>query len=702
MSNYNPTLKAAIAAAIHSPADPKITGAALQEQLLSIVESIDAGALFMGAATPATVPGTQSNAFYLATATGTYESFLGADGNALAIADGEAALLRSVWSEGNLRWEKATLPVGDNSAKVYDPTSLETGYWGIWNAETDELNIPPSSNALAQAWRRLRVAVKKGDQITLKTKGGTSGRAYALTDSDGVTYSYADRLADYTDDPATLTAAKNGYLYVNCNADHAGKFSLSVKAAEAEGTAVADTYNPKANLAKPGLKVLFVGNSYTNNMTTYLPDLIEAAGIGTDTFSIYKATVGGGSFKKWYDIYNDEGEAYAIGKVAGKTLDGIATGQAPAGDGSSFRAALSNARWDIVVVQHASAYLTDYDSWSSTTGAGGYMTLFLPIVRSTNPQASIGFVLCHSYSDDYQYNPEHSSDERWIGIVEAAKSFCAAHDVSFLVPYGTAIQSLRGTGLNDNANDFTHDGTHLAAGIGRYTAAACLFQALIAPHTGKSIVGNTYTNTSVPDDPTDGSTGIVQITADNARLAQIAAFKAVYDPYSLSEPSASDVIPDGTDKPADQEDIARYLEAAELAEMGYDNFGFEEVWVIAKRLHDGSAFPNYAVTLTAYGHKTFAIENESGALYRSDPIGFFPDRRLLDLVQEFVGQIYDYDGQRMLTVNGDLKILVGDKGYPVWAVPLDDVRFYVVSGGSRNETQYAYQFTYEILLAPVQ
>ncbi len=113
---YNSTLKAAIEAAIHTPADPKISGSILQQKLLEIISAIDAGAVFKGVATPASSPSGESNCFYLASTEGTYTNFLDTNGNAIVLAEGEVALLASIYNNDVLRWTKNLVPGrGENS-----------------------------------------------------------------------------------------------------------------------------------------------------------------------------------------------------------------------------------------------------------------------------------------------------------------------------------------------------------------------------------------------------------------------------------------------------------------------------------------------------------------------------------------------------------------------------------------------------------
>ena len=87
----------------------------------------------------------------------------------------------------------------------------------------------------------------------------------------------------------------------------------------------------------------------------------------------------------------------------------------------------------------------------------------IQIIRESNPQAAIGFYLIHSYGSNYSGNTERSSQKRWLNIATAIKEMRLNYGIDFIIPYGTAVQNLRASHLNDG-NDFSTDGTHLADG----------------------------------------------------------------------------------------------------------------------------------------------------------------------------------------------------------------------------------------------
>lgn len=292
---------------------------------------------------------------------------------------------------------------------------------------------------------------------------------------------------------------------------------------------VAKMYNPPVDFHKADLKVLDIGNSYTRDAQTYLPQIVQAAGIGKD-FSLYMAYRGSGSYKSWVDCWNDrDTEPYSISFCTGTQIQGV-SGEGYAANGSLFRKALESVKWDIILIHQVSTYSNDYSLWEGD-GPGGYLTELIHIIRKTNPQATIGYLMTHSYRGTYWANTEKSSLKRWENIVEATKQLKADYGIDFIIPYGTAVQNLRASSLND-AYEFSDDGTHLGAGLGDYVAGCCYFQSLLAPRYGVSILGNSFRLTNL----NESSNGIKNVTDKTAPVAQKAAMLATYNMWTLSNP----------------------------------------------------------------------------------------------------------------------------------------------------------------------
>jgi prefoldin subunit 5 len=308
---------------------------------------------------------------------------------------------------------------------------------------------------------------------------------------------------------------------------------LEMRISEASGT-VSKMYNPPVNFHKADLKVLDIGNSYTQDAQTYLPQIIKASGIDDD-FSLYRAFRPSASFKTWVDCWNDsDNEYYSIDFCAGTSLGGI-SGSGSASDGALFRKALQSVKWDIILIHQVSTYSNDYSLWEGN-GAGGYLQELIRIIRVTNPQATIGYLMTHSYRGSYWANSEGSSYLRWRNIADATKQLKLEYGIDFIIPYGTAVQNLRASSLNDGY-EFSEDGTHMGAGLGDYVAGCCYFESLLAPRYGVSIWGNTFRLTNL--DESKG--GRRNITDQTAIVAQKAAILATLDMWNVSDPDSYDM-----------------------------------------------------------------------------------------------------------------------------------------------------------------
>ena len=302
------------------------------------------------------------------------------------------------------------------------------------------------------------------------------------------------------------------------------------------GVTAPHMFNPILNLQKTQLRVLDIGNSYTEDSTHYIPEIVSASGVDVSDMCLYKATRGGASFKNWYDIYHNQDTAgYGISRVVGG-LSADISGTAAAGNGEKFRNTLANNEWDLIIIHQVSTYAPYYDRWEENNNAG-YLSKFIRLLRKHQPKATIGFLLVHSYWSGYSANTEKSSLQRWKLIAESAKKLRANYGIDFIIPYGTAIQNLRASSLN-NEYDLTADGTHCANGLADYTAACAYYQMLFAPRYGVNILGNTARITVSPTETYPSSD--ISVTDENAPVAQKAAFLASYNWYDCINPDDID------------------------------------------------------------------------------------------------------------------------------------------------------------------
>ena len=103
MTNWT-KLKKAIADVIKTNGNQEITGAIMQQTLMSIVDNVGSNAQFGGVAVPSTVPAdTDGSVFYLASTKGTYPNF-----NNIEVDASEIAVFTKDTAG---TWVKTSLPI---------------------------------------------------------------------------------------------------------------------------------------------------------------------------------------------------------------------------------------------------------------------------------------------------------------------------------------------------------------------------------------------------------------------------------------------------------------------------------------------------------------------------------------------------------------------------------------------------------------
>ena len=261
-----------------------------------------------------------------------------------------------------------------------------------------------------------------------------------------------------------------------------------------------------------------------------------------ERLSLCTLTRSSGSFRSWSNCYYDLDEQPChFRRVLGAP---VVTPDCDADpyDGSLMRSVLTEQTWDLIVLHQRSEYAHLYDQWAGD-GDAGHLDDLLAIIRKEQPEAGIGFHIIHSYADWLTGIAGNGSLTRWRQIAEAVRRLAEERDISVVIPCGTAVESLREQPPGNSA-DYVSDGSHLASGLGKYTAACTYFEAVIAPLFGVTVLGNParYACTEAERASARFPEACVDVTDENATMAQQLAVDAVTDPYSLST-SGIDAVP---------------------------------------------------------------------------------------------------------------------------------------------------------------
>ena len=300
---------------------------------------------------------------------------------------------------------------------------------------------------------------------------------------------------------------------------------------------------PKVNLTKDSLKVLHIGNSFTENSTCYLSKMVKAAGIDTKNMCLYTCIRSAGSFSTFIKCWNDNDKiGYAISKVIGGINMKIASSAIPY-DGSNLRKAFTECKWDLIIIQQVSHYSYRYDLWNKDD-AGGHLLELIDLIHTYQPQATIGANLNHA-----SYILGNNTNRQFLRIADSYHQSINDYGIDFIIPYGTAVENIRNSSINNTQYGFLNpnDQHHLANGVGQYVANAAYFEALIAPRYGISILGNQFRVdiSSSLKEKYNNSNEFVPVTDENAYLCQKAAVLAIHDMFNINNPDKTSILTDG-------------------------------------------------------------------------------------------------------------------------------------------------------------
>lgn len=257
------------------------------------------------------------------------------------------------------------------------------------------------------------------------------------------------------------------------------------------------------------LKILGIGNSFTEDGMQYIPDLLTHAGI--ENVMLGRLVIGGCSLEKHFRNYQSGDTAYRYDKsYPGKNRWETVKGKCGLVEGVSDEA------WDVIVIQQVSQNAGRYETYQP------YLNQLIRSIVMNCPNAgvSLAWQMTWAYGQDSNHGGfihyERNQQKMYDAIVQATRRMVSETGIDLVIPSATTIQLLRKTSLNNPPLDLTRDGYHIDTGAGRYALACTWFQTLIAPCFNTTILGNSFrTDTgNIPID--DANYVIVQKAAQQA------------------------------------------------------------------------------------------------------------------------------------------------------------------------------------------
>jgi hypothetical protein len=252
------------------------------------------------------------------------------------------------------------------------------------------------------------------------------------------------------------------------------------------------------------VRILCIGNSFSADVVeSWLSPMAKENGI---QLVIGNAVRGGWGLRgHWTDIV--EGNAATEYRK-------IVNGTYSLTKGCTLTEIINDEPWDLITFQQVSQESGIYSTYSP------YLQNLINYVKGIHPQARLGWLMTWAYAKNAGHggfaNYNHDQMTMYNAIVDAAvRVMQDYHELSFLVPCGTAIQNLRTSIIGDNA---TRDGFHLDLKIGRLTVAYTMFATLFGE---EATIQNAYHPLN-------------QLSEDSIIIARQAALDAVKNPFAIT------------------------------------------------------------------------------------------------------------------------------------------------------------------------
>ena len=206
------------------------------------------------------------------------------------------------------------------------------------------------------------------------------------------------------------------------------------------------------------LKVLALGNSFTNDGMTHLWDVCKSAGVET----VIVANLYRGSCtldRHWNNIKNS---------TAAYTYYKNTDGEWNTTDEFTVLEALCQEDWDYIVLHQTSGSAGSPSTFGNLSNIISYINK-----NKTNPDAKIIWHMPWAYQSDSDHeefaNYDNDQMKMYQAIVDTVNDTILKRlAITAVIPAGTAIQNLRTSYIGDTV---TRDGHHLNQGFGRYTAS---------------------------------------------------------------------------------------------------------------------------------------------------------------------------------------------------------------------------------------
>lgn len=221
------------------------------------------------------------------------------------------------------------------------------------------------------------------------------------------------------------------------------------------------------------LKVLAIGNSFSENALMHLYPIAKSAGY--EDIKLGNLYIAGCTLQTHWSNANTNRASYKY--------DTNTDGSWESAPGTSILTALQSEDWDYIVFQQASPNSGQAESFEPYLGnLINYIN-----ANKTTDETKLAWHMTWAYAKSSTHagfaNYNRDQDTMYNAIIDAAKDAVVEKydEIDLILPSGTVIQNLRTAYIEDDA--FTSDGYHLSQRLGCFAASLTWFAAM----TGESI-----------------------------------------------------------------------------------------------------------------------------------------------------------------------------------------------------------------------
>lgn len=342
--------------------------------------------------------------------------------------------------------------------------------------------------------------------------------------------------------------------------------------------------NPGEVEKKLPLRILMIGNSFSDDTSYYLPDIYKD--LGYDSFEVGNAYIGGCSIDTHYSNASNNKAAYYFRYYENGEWN-MTYGEKK----QTLEYAIRFKDWDIITFQQVSGLSGIPSTYSNLSELVSYVEK-----NVTNENVQFFFNMTWAYQGNSSHKDFANYDNDQMTMYNAIVSTVQSSVEMPIIPNGTAIQNARTSYIGDN---LTRDGYHLTMDFGRYIAGLTLMGQL-----GFDISEVSY----LPTGLTDG----------HYKVAIESATNALKTPYSV------------TDSEWDFEDVIDGLVAMDYEDYGWTKTGgfwYSTHATMYKTCYTLEEYPENANTSKYVATKRFTrdelpvgsvIKIESGWSYRPE------------------------------------------------------------------------------------